>query len=78
MEANFGGKKFQRMKLRVARWHIFEPKIPNWVNFGGSAMEDVGIYLMAIWSVLRLFGIFCGHLVCFMVIWFSFSRFGIL
>jgi hypothetical protein len=21
--------------LRVARWHIFIPKVPIWVNFGG-------------------------------------------
>jgi hypothetical protein len=28
---------------RVARWHFFKPKIPIWVNFGGSAMEDVVI-----------------------------------
>jgi hypothetical protein len=25
---------------RVARWHIFKPKIPIWVNF---ALENVGI-----------------------------------
>jgi hypothetical protein len=31
-------------------------------------MEDVGIF-MAIWSILRLFDIFCGQLVHFMVIW---------
>jgi hypothetical protein len=23
------------IKIRVARWHIFEPKIPIWVYFGG-------------------------------------------
>jgi hypothetical protein len=40
-------------------------------------MEDGGImYYMAIWSILRPFGIFCGHLVYFMVIWYIFSRFG--
>jgi hypothetical protein len=37
---------------RVARWLIFRPKIPFWVNFG---MENVGLfyelleYLTAIW-----------------------------
>jgi hypothetical protein len=56
---------------RVARWYIFKPKTPVWVNF---AMEDVGIfygnlvYFPAIWSI-------CGHLVYFMVIWYIFSRF---
>jgi hypothetical protein len=23
------------IKIRVARWFIFKPKIPIWVNFGG-------------------------------------------
>jgi hypothetical protein len=26
---------FQRLTVRVARWFIFRPKIPIWVNFGG-------------------------------------------
>jgi hypothetical protein len=38
-------------------------------------MEVVG---MAIWSVLQPFGIFCGHLEHFMVIWYIFPRFGML
>jgi hypothetical protein len=33
------------------------------------------IYFMALWSILRPFGIFCGHSVYLMVIWYSFSRF---
>jgi hypothetical protein len=33
---------------------------------------------MAIWSMIRQFGIFCGQLVYFMVIWYIFSRFGML
>jgi hypothetical protein len=31
---------------------------------------------MAIWYILWLFGIFYGHLVYFMVIWYIFPRFG--
>jgi hypothetical protein len=28
--------KQQRLKMiRVARWFVFKPKIPIWVNFGG-------------------------------------------
>jgi hypothetical protein len=38
------------------------------------------VYFMAIWSILRPFGIFCGHLVCY--IWYGhlvyFSRFCLL
>jgi hypothetical protein len=30
---------------RVARWFIFKPKIPIWVNFGGSLrLENVDIF----------------------------------
>jgi hypothetical protein len=28
-------QKTKIAKVRVARWHIFRPKIPIWVNFGG-------------------------------------------
>jgi hypothetical protein len=49
------------LPFRVARWYIFKPKIPFWLNFGGSmyvAMGDIGT--------------FYGHLVYFMVIWYIF------
>jgi hypothetical protein len=36
------------------------------------------VYFMAIWSLLRKFGVFRGHLVYFMVIWYIFHRFGML
>jgi hypothetical protein len=29
------------------------------------------VYLMAIWSILQPFGIFCGHMVRFMVVLFD-------
>jgi hypothetical protein len=49
-------------------------------------IEDVGVF-MAIWSILRPFGLFYGHLIYFvaiwniyvhMVIWYIFPRFGML
>jgi hypothetical protein len=40
-------------------------------------MEDVGIFYGHL-SILRPFGIFCGNLVYFEVIWYIFLRFGIL
>jgi hypothetical protein len=46
---------FARVGYRVARWYIFKPKIPVWINFEGRAMEDLGI--------------FYGHLVIFSAIW---------
>jgi hypothetical protein len=50
----------------VARWYIFKPKIPIWVNFGGPLNGKC-------WFILRPFGIFnarplgkfYGHLVYF-------------
>jgi hypothetical protein len=46
-------------------------------------MENVSIfyghlvYFMAIWYILRQFGLFCGHSVYFMVIWYILKLFGI-
>jgi hypothetical protein len=68
---------------RVARWHIFIPKIPIWVNLGVAlrTMDDFmaiwSTYFMAIWSILWPFCIFCGHLVYFMAIWSILWTFGL-
>jgi hypothetical protein len=43
----------------------------------GLEMASVGIFL-DLWSVLRPFGIFNGHLVYFGFVWYIFSRFGML
>jgi hypothetical protein len=42
---------------RIARWFLFKPKIPIWVNFGGPYMENVYIYVHLeyftdIWDIL--------------------------
>jgi hypothetical protein len=49
---------------RVARWYIFKPKIKLWVHFGGSCKGK--------------FALFYVHLVYFLVIWYIWSRFGML
>jgi hypothetical protein len=38
-------------------------------------MENVGNF-MAIWNILWPFGIFCGHLVYFVTIWYISRAFG--
>jgi hypothetical protein len=48
--------------------HIFKPQIPIWVNFGGPSSGRC-------WSILWTFGIFCGHLVHFVVILLYFFLF---
>jgi hypothetical protein len=55
----------------VARWYIFKPKIPIWVNFGGPCVGRC-------WYILLTFGQFSRHLVYFMAIWYSFPLFGTL
>jgi hypothetical protein len=32
----FGGVPAESGRVRVARWHILQPKNPIWTNFGGS------------------------------------------
>jgi hypothetical protein len=58
----------------VARWFIFKPKIPVWVNFGGCCD---GRFWYILWpfgifygrqSYLLLFGIFKGNSVHFTVL----------
>jgi hypothetical protein len=55
---------------RVARWCIFKPKIPIWINFGGSYNERC-------WYILGPFGLFQGHLVYFEAVLSTLWPFGI-
>jgi hypothetical protein len=50
-----------KVETRVARWFVFKPKIPIWVNFGGSCNGSC-------WYILWPFGLFYGHLVYFVAI----------
>jgi hypothetical protein len=61
---------------RVARWFIFNPKIPIWVNFGGPWIEKC--WYMDIGNIWRTFGIFHDCLLRFVFIWYIFSGFGII
>jgi hypothetical protein len=54
---------------RVARWYIFKPKIPIWVNF---EMRDVGKYyvrLVNFTAISHILGTFCGHFGIFFQVW---------
>jgi hypothetical protein len=48
---------------RVARWFVFKPKIPIWVNFGGSWNGKSWYIYMTIWRILLPLEIFNVHLV---------------
>jgi hypothetical protein len=64
---------------RVARWHIFKPKILIWGKFLRDLQWKILIYFQAI-------GLFSGYLVHFAAIWYIlwlhiwyiFSHFGVL
>jgi hypothetical protein len=64
--------------VRVARWHVFQPKKQIWVNVGGTCDGRF-------WSILPLFGlftylskwsfvIFYGYLVYFFPFWYVLAR----
>jgi hypothetical protein len=56
----------------VARWFVFKPKIPIWVNFGGSCDGRCRYtYFMVIWSILWSSCIYYGFLIYVMVIWYT-------
>jgi hypothetical protein len=56
----------------------FQTKIPILGKFWMVLEWKVLVYFMALWSVLRTFGIFHGHSVYFGYVWYIFSRFGML
>jgi hypothetical protein len=56
----------------------FQTQNPNLGKFLRVLDWKILIYLMAIWNILWRFGIFYGHLVRFVFIWYTFSRFGIM
>jgi hypothetical protein len=58
----------QQVDIRVARWFIFIPKIPIWINYWRALEWKVFVYFMTIRNILRPFGIVFGRLVLFVVI----------
>jgi hypothetical protein len=50
-------------------WHSFKPKIPIWVNFGGSCIRRC-------WCILCPFGLFHGYFVHFAAICYILWSFG--
>jgi hypothetical protein len=58
---------------------FFQTKNPSLGKFPGPCNgRTMLVYFKSIWSTLRPFGIFCGDLAYFLVIWFIFSRFGMM
>jgi hypothetical protein len=56
----------------------FQTKNPNLGKFWRVLQWKRLVYFMDTFSILRPLEIFYGHLVYFVVIWYIFSRFGIL
>jgi hypothetical protein len=55
----------------------FQTKSPNLGKFWRELQLKMLVYFMDIWSILRPFGIFHSHLVKFVLILYTFPRFGI-
>jgi hypothetical protein len=51
------------MLSRAARWYFFQTKHPNLGEFWRGLKWKMSEYFMAIWNILRPFGIIYGHLV---------------
>jgi hypothetical protein len=54
----------------------FQTKNPNLGKFWRALDWTILIYFSAIWNILAPFGIFYGHLVQFVFVWYIFSGFG--
>jgi hypothetical protein len=52
-----------KVKFRVARWFLLQPKIQIRVNFRGPNNEKRLVYSLAIINILRPLGTFYGYLV---------------
>jgi hypothetical protein len=59
------GKGVEELLTGLPDGIVSSQKIPIWVNFGGSCNGRC-------WYILWTFGLFCSHLVYFMVIWYIF------
>jgi hypothetical protein len=67
------------LQSRVARWFVFKPKIPIWVNFGAPYIGKCLYISWPFWNILRTWWIFYyGNLLHLVLIWCIFSGFGIL
>jgi hypothetical protein len=77
--ASQGWDQSYKMLLgRVARWYIFKPKIPIWVNFGGPYNGKCWYIVWSFWNILRLLVYVMVILVMFDIVLYIFPRFGIL
>jgi hypothetical protein len=61
--------------LQGCQMVCFQTKNPNFGKFCRVLQWKILVYFMTIWSILRPFGIFYGHLVYFAVIWYIFPVF---
>jgi hypothetical protein len=64
--------------IRGCQMAYFQTKNPNLGKFWRVLQSKMQVYFMAIWSILRPFGIFGDHLVPFLFIWYIISAFGTL
>jgi hypothetical protein len=68
--------KHNKYPSQGGRMGCFQTKNTYLGKFWRVLQWKLLVYFMAIWSILRPFGIFCGYLVYFMVICYIFPRYG--
>jgi hypothetical protein len=56
----------------------FQTKNSNLGKFWRVLQWKKLVSFMSIWSILMPFGTFCGHMLYFVIIWYIFSRFGMM
>jgi hypothetical protein len=65
------------MFIQGCQMVCFRTKNPNLGRIFRASDWKMLIYFMALWNILRIFGIFYDHSVHFVFIWYIFSSFGI-
>jgi hypothetical protein len=85
MDVFLSGFESNRVQVWVARWLAFRTKDPNWGKFWRALQWKMLVYFMTIWStytmaiwhILRPFGLSYGRLAYFTAIWHTLRLFGI-
>jgi hypothetical protein len=57
---------------RGCQMAYFRTQDPNLGKFWRVSQEKMLVYFVAVWSILWPFGLFCGHFIYFMVLWYIF------
>jgi hypothetical protein len=79
-KSDFAKKRTEQFStpLQGCQMVCFQTKNPNLRKNSRASDWKILIYFMAVWNILRIFGIFCDHSVHFVFIWYILSGFVIM